>query len=380
MVAQFAFQTTRSRFIFICCFAAFFFVIFLAHPRKTFPKSDKNSMRSYGSDVLKRIKNLEDQVQQIYDNFINSYSNALTKTVTEEAKKIPSNSSSFNYTQIKASSFWTGVDTYGQYENLYANRSRDHQTCLVTQRKCDQKYKLLILITTHISHISRRETIRNTWGVDKMKRWKTVFLVGRSRNTYDLRLLSNEIDRHQDIILGDVYEDFYNLTSKVQAGFEWSIRYCRYKYMLKGDDDVFINFPRLFSFLTSSETPTSELYAGNVQYQAHVFRSGRYGVTKNEFQRKTYPRYCSGGGFILTRDVVERMIAKFPNVKRMSIDDAYIGELALRSGIDVMHEDNFRMFEDEKACEFKRDTIVHHPVKSRDCMEKLFKRSLEETS
>ena len=41
--------------------------------------------------------------------------------------------------------------------------------------------------------------------------------------------------------------------AQVEMGFEWANLYCDYDYLLKGDDDVFVNIPRLFAFLNDPE-------------------------------------------------------------------------------------------------------------------------------
>ena len=260
---------------------------------------------------------------------------------------------------------------------IVTEKNNSHQTSLLTQTKCPRDYTLLILVTSNISHFDRRTLIRNTWGDDKycdVYTWKVFFLVGRTADEDKLRRLSCEMDQFQDVIFGDTFEHFFNLTYKVQMGFEWSVKYCNYKYLLKADDDVFVNLPRLFSFLYDKETPRTKLYAGNVHYAAKVFRHGKYAVSKKEYWKKIYPRYCSGGGFILSRDVVELMTLEFDNVVPLKIDDAYVGELALASGIDVLHHDYFRMFENEAKCSYNSTFIVHHPVKEKPCMLKLFAR------
>lgn len=258
---------------------------------------------------------------------------------------------------------------------IYTNRSNLHSTSLITRTKCPRDYTLLILVTSNISHFDRRTLIRHTWGDDRhcdVYTWKVYFLVGRTQDENHLRKLSCEAELFQDIIFGDTIEHFFNLTYKVQMGFEWAVKYCNYEYLLKADDDVFVNLPKLFTFLFDKETPRTKLYAGNVHYAAKVFRSGKYAVSKDEYWKKIYPRYCSGGGFILSRDVVVAMTSQFNNVLPLKIDDAYVGELALASGIDVLHHDYFRMFENERKCSYNSTFIVHHPVKDRPCMLKLF--------
>lgn len=255
----------------------------------------------------------------------------------------------------------------------------NHTTTLLSTSRCQHKLNLLILISTDVGHQYQRQTIRMTWGNDPnlfKPRWKTIFLVGRNDNTTQMRDLYEEQRQYGDIVLGNFYEHFFNLSFKVEMGFEWANLYCDFDYLLKGDDDVFVNIPRLFAFLGDAEVPRRELYTGNVQYQAYVFRKGKYFVTKEEYKKKFYPRYCSGGGFVLTSDVVARMIPHFNLVNPLKIDDAYVGELALAAGIDVLHETNFKMFQSRKECKYNPKIIVHHPVEKRECMQLLFNKAV----
>jgi len=275
-----------------------------------------------------------------------------------------------------SSDFDSGTD----YSYIYANRSKDHVTDLVTKTACPHSFHVLLLITSNLLNFERRRSIRATWGEDPVsdvRKWKTYFLIGRLHDNKKLYHLSKEIKRHGDIILANTMEDFYNLGPKLQMAFEWSYKYCDFKYVVKGDDDVFVNIPRLFAFVNSHDIPKHSLYAGNVHYAAVVFRDGRYGMSKGDYWKNKYPRYCSGGGFVLTRDVVEKFFNALNSVSVIKIDDAYIGELALKVGVDVYHDDDFQMFQDLKRCFFRKSTIIHHPVKRSDCMEVLYERTVE---
>ena len=261
-------------------------------------------------------------------------------------------------------------------------KSQLHITQLTTTRRCQKKYDLIILVSSDPTHSSERDVIRKTWGnnsdTGRVGRppfnpsWKTVFVVGNHKNRSISEAVSKENILHKDLILGDFEDDFYNLALKIQVGFEWSIKYCKYEYLLKADDDVFINIANLFLFLSEPSTPKTELYAGNIVYTANPQREGKYAVTEKEYSRPVYPRYASGGGFVLSRDVVERMIQHFNVVDPFKIDDVYVGMMVLKAGVDVTHNANFEMFQDDsKQCEFKRKEIVHHRVHDRECMLKL---------
>lgn len=274
----------------------------------------------------------------------------------------------------------TSTDANGTFLNdemLFPGTNGNHKTSLISVMKCVFEYELLILVTTHVDHVERRNIIRNTWGNDAKNRWKTFFLVGRPVDAKSFSALQEETGSHNDIILGSVEEDFYKLALKVLMGFEWAIRYCKFKYLLKGDDDVFVNVGRVFELLRKYNS--QQLYIGNVIFRAFVRRSGKYGISKEEYSKSVYPRYCSGGGYILSKSIVETFVNNFERFKMISIDDAYIGILALKSGVDVTHCDQFRMNENENRCMYRTTTIVHHPVKKEVCMDKLYKLSLRDS-
>lgn len=252
-----------------------------------------------------------------------------------------------------------------------------HKTKLISKTKCPHNYIVLTIISSHVQDFNRRMLIRKTWGSDrnlKKRRWKTYFVVGLTTNQETLRLLSCEKEQFSDIIYGDVYESFDNLTFKMQIGFEWAVRYCKFKYLLKTESDVFVNIPKLLQFLLHKDTQKRRLYAGYVQFSAQVMRSGKYAVSKKQYRKAIYPRYCSGGGFVLTSDVVKKMLSHFSDVDHLRISDAYVGELALKSGIDAYHDESFQM--SVKDCGYHENAVVYHPVTTKKCTLYLYVKHL----
>ena len=86
-----------------------------------------------------------------------------------------------------------------------------------------------------------------------------------------MQRLANETHQHKDIVMGDFYEKFYNLPYKFEMILEWAYKYCEFEYLLKTDDDVFVNLPNIYNLLDSPEfTQHTRLYLGRAQYYAHV--------------------------------------------------------------------------------------------------------------
>ena len=251
-----------------------------------------------------------------------------------------------------------------------------HRTKLLSTAICPNSVFLLILVSTNVGNVDRRHLIRKTWGADYSikTKWKTVFLLGKNSNDKEMNSAKKESEIYGDMVQADYHEHFWNMSYKVAMGFEWSVKYCNFKYLLKSDDDVFVNTFGLMDFLSKYTTPNKKFYTGNIMVGSVVLRNGRYGVSPEEYNETVYKPYCSGGGYVLSRDVVETFLSYFDVLKPLKIDDAYIGLLADRAGVKVTHNKEFRMYEDK--CEYSETTLVQHPARG-DCLKKLYNKMIE---
>ncbi|PFX19545.1 UDP-GlcNAc:betaGal beta-1,3-N-acetylglucosaminyltransferase 6 [Stylophora pistillata] len=259
-------------------------------------------------------------------------------------------------------------DFYSQHQIL--------RTKLRTTAACPPKsILLLILVSSNVGNFDRRQLIRKTWGADHSieTKWKTVFLMGKNSNEREMENATDEARIFGDIVQGDYQEHFWNMSYKVAMGFEWAVKYCNFYYVLKADDDVFVNTLGLVDFLAKHTTPLSKFYTGNIMVGSPVLRNGRYGVSPEEYNETVYKPYCSGGGYVLSRDVVEKLLRYFDVLEPLKIDDAYIGILAAKAGVKVTHNEEFRMYEDK--CEYKETTLVQHPARG-DCAIMLYHRMI----
>ena len=92
-----------------------------------------------------------------------------------------------------------------------------------------------------------------------------------------------ESKKEGDIGQGDFRESFYENSRKVEMILEWSYKYCPSKYLLKTDDDSFINVPNLFTLV--AELPTHGVYMGRVHKEAAPTRQHPvYGVSEEEYR------------------------------------------------------------------------------------------------
>ena len=248
-----------------------------------------------------------------------------------------------------------------------------HKTTLLTKAACARHYFLLILVSSAPANFKRRNLIRQTWGTDSNvePRWRTFFLLGQTRNQIQTAILKVEEKSYSDIIRGNYFEHYWNQSFKIEMGFEWAARYCQFSFLLKTDDDVFVNTKDLILLLQRS-TPKNRLYMGKVQLNAEVRRFGLYNVSYDEYSGSTYPSYCSGAGFVLSYDVVDCLVPLFDVVNPFRIDDIYVGMLVNKVGITPVDHRRF-IFPDIYIdnCSFVPHTIVQHRAVGQ-CLIRLF--------
>lgn len=252
---------------------------------------------------------------------------------------------------------------------------RKHRTRLLTRTKCPQRLVLIIIVSSSAQAHKNRMAIRHTWGADNAlhRRWKTVFVIGEGNSVAVSDRISRESQIFGDIIQGDYSETFANKVFKIESGFEWAAKYCSFQYLLKTDDDVFVNTRSLLSFLRGDGVPKVNFYFGNLMHKSPVFRSGFYAVSKEDHPEDFFKDYMSGGGYVLSKDLVIKFTQMFDVVKPLKIDDAYVGKLAADIGVKPVSTRAFLMYHN-KACDYDDSLFLVRPV-DHPCMIKLFDES-----
>lgn len=94
-------------------------------------------------------------------------------------------------------------------------------------------------------------------------------------------------------------------------------------------------------------------------------------VSKNVFKNKTYPPYCSGGGYVIHKKNLNCLINASKIVKIFKNEDAYIGTLAKYCNIIPKNDDRFLYGIFSKKSPFKqnfcisKDAFVIHGIRNK---------------
>lgn len=206
----------------------------------------------------------------------------------------------------------------------------------INQNVCNNTTHLIVaLVHTAPSHHVKRQAIRDTWA----KMIPTLFFMGLpdSNVTQNEVILENQM--YNDIVQGDFMDCYRNLTYKHVMVLKWTLYYCRCaRYLLKTDDDAFVNAPYLLEILNHKLSPLGarNLLMCQLSLSSVVKRSyrSRWRVSYSEYPNRWYPTYCNGWAIIYSPDVIYKLYMEAQVTPYFWIDDVHItGTIAVKQNI-----------------------------------------------
>ena len=146
---------------------------------------------------------------------------------------------------------------------------------------------LVIVVLSAPRNLAERTAIRNSWAripQDKPLNSQyhgvsfcngknvvnTVFLLGQVEKEALHQLVRLEAKHYGDVVIGSLIDSYRNLTLKIKLGLTWAYLQCNFKYLLKTDDDSFVNTIGLVKRLWNS--PRKNFYFGRCFSTAKVVR------------------------------------------------------------------------------------------------------------
>lgn len=161
------------------------------------------------------------------------------------------------------------------------------------------------------------------------------------------------------IFLEDVPDTHSSLSLRTLQGFEYyRNNSMNYEYVLKCDDDTFVNLKTVVKELKEMNGE-GRLFWGEFLGACNVITEGIY--TEYEwYQCDSYVPYAYGGGYILSRDLVELIAINSPHLRVYSNEDVSVGAWLAPYSIRNRYDARFNTGSESRGC--KRQFIVSHRV------------------
>jgi galactosylxylosylprotein 3-beta-galactosyltransferase len=146
------------------------------------------------------------------------------------------------------------------------------------------RIKLLVLVVSAVNNVNRRDAIRETWAQTKGD-FKIIFVKSKDKSLNAEKLV------HEDLFEVDEKDEYKLLTRKIIPSFS-GIYHINFDYLLKCDDNSFVNVPLIVNEL--EHMPKKRFYLGYFDGNANIKKRGKF----KETDWIAYDRY------ILSKDLI----------------------------------------------------------------------------
>lgn len=223
---------------------------------------------------------------------------------------------------------------------------------------------LMVLIHAKANDKETRDAIRRSWLLPfrKLKNspMQYQFLIGGKRlslSTMDM-LVNESRENHDIVIFSSVDDSHFSLTQRTLEGFKYALQNFRFSYLMKCDDDSFVDLPRLLSEL--QERPRRDrLYWGEMVGSSPINGYGKYQETRWSVCDYYVP-YALGGGYIVSRDLVELVVGQAEHLLKFHCEDSSVGAWLAPYNIERRHDSRFNTESNSHGC--KKVFLVSHKV------------------
>ncbi|XP_012943563.1 beta-1,3-galactosyltransferase 1 [Aplysia californica] len=211
-----------------------------------------------------------------------------------------------------------------------------------------REVELVLGAPTSADNFRGRKTIRETWGQyakNPEHRTALLFFLGRPRTKFFQTRIDQESETFGDIVQEDFLDTYRNLSLKSVALMKWVSESCpNSTFVLKADDDMYINVPRLLKDLRAQYQRTRTFIMGQSHARSAVIRDkkNKWYVALSHYPGRYFPHYMSGCAYSLTTSAAKRIYQESLYVPDFFLEDVYLtGMLAQRTSVPLINNWKF---------------------------------------
>lgn len=205
--------------------------------------------------------------------------------------------------------------------------------------------KLLIIVTSAPSHDSARLAVRETWGHFAIRKDVAIaFMLGTTSNESYVQKIEKEQEIYGDVIKGKFFDTYDNLTLKTISMLEWVDSYCpKASFILKTDDDMFINVSRLLAFIAKHKPEQRAIY-GRLAKKWKPIRNkkSKYYISPQQYKPAVFPDFTTGPAYVFPAQLAKELYLTALNHTYVKLEDVFVtGIVANHLRIKRIHAPEF---------------------------------------
>lgn len=232
---------------------------------------------------------------------------------------------------------------------IYENQVVPYMDEFTINHICEHSVNVTIIVTSSPEYFKRRSTVRRTYGKESLRdtyNFNLYFALGKSKNEMTQAMIEDEDAKHHDIIQWDFIDSYDKLTVKTISLLNWAAMFCsKSSYILKADDDVYINVIRLHTNgFFEMRTEPSHSINGYIRHHVKPIRDPkhRFYVPYEGYKRSKFPKFAVGSGYILNQAIVGKLVdCAMTSMPLVQMEDVSLGIAANLCHIKVETNANF---------------------------------------
>lgn len=227
-------------------------------------------------------------------------------------------------------------------------------------------YDLLVLIHSSAGQRSLRDALRETWLRQRSSRRNSYvarFVVGTQGLAVEyLARLVAENEEHRDlVVLPEVEEEVtaeWPSSRKLLQSFSWAVTYVNFTSIFKCNSATFALLDKILDSLEQQKSHIWGYFAGGMksvrQSEASILVEEEWTLCSH------YLPFPQGGGYVISRDLVQLVVDMGPNLKHYRHDDIALGVwLSPFKGVVKQHNVWFNSGYYSRGC--RNGYLVSHP-------------------
>ncbi|XP_057952561.1 hydroxyproline O-galactosyltransferase GALT6-like [Malania oleifera] len=212
--------------------------------------------------------------------------------------------------------------------------------------------ELFVGILSAGHHFAERMAVRKSWMQHELLKSSNVvarfFVAIHARKEINVEL-KKEAEYFGDIVIVPYMDNYDLVVLKTVAICEYGVRKVSAKYIMKCDDDTFVNLDAIIRE-TKYVPDNTTVYFGNINYYHKPLRDGKWAVTHEEWPEEDYPPYANGAGYLLSSDIAGFIVSEFEKHKLriFKMEDVsvgmWVGQFYTFKMVEYLHSARFCQF------------------------------------
>jgi hypothetical protein len=314
--------------------------------------------------ILVQNQTGENEISGVSRNYASSPDENVNISITTKATRIPEKNEPKMENEETSTTQTAMVKVKDVYEAGFSHPKPD--LCLMD----GMDVKLLIIIISAPSHFNHRKAIRLTWGHYTLRSDVAIaFLLGKTDDEDVKKEMELEMNLYDDIILANFKDSYKNLTLKTMAMLEWTSSYCsKADYLLKADDDMFINVENLLHFIEKKgdeDKKEPKFYGRLVEgWEPVRYEDSQYFLPFGQFSESTFPDFVTGPAYLFSTGIAQSFFEKGMESRFLQLEDVFMtGVLAEAMNVSRVRVTEFENtainVEKTGRCELSKYISIH---------------------